>query len=580
MDPILTDKLLGVGTPYSGTNMERNNLIGVIKQMMAANKYTADYILDYCQSLGYQYQMASDIFTELTGMNPKVIINNNEYYQNPNFVPSMTLAWGFKKGTKIEAYYVVPFEYGYSVMYKNETETPESKFQYISIDEAVNKLKSLVTKVFTINKIITENCLKNKDLQLNANTVHNVNNPYFSSPLNEMKQAYINKVIDESQFEKKAFRLVAEEKVTLEEAENAMQWLEKLKEEQKEEEFEDIEFGNLKNDKNMDIQEENKQLSGSIQFDEMLEELYTTIGDEYADKNKLKLIYYKNKPFFRGLSKEEAAQKLYELYLGFSQKDIKNKDKYLKKNESQSFEKEAKIVLEQIDGEGYYLNGQKGDYGDFNYDGKYKQTNYYIFIDEQGRAHRVWEFAGKLQASLKKKAADADIELDDIEEKDVMKDKIEEINNTDFNELVKDETPQEYLEDESKNEQVLQMNEKVVKIIDEFTSKFDDFTKYKLQLSSYKLQILNQGYDNTGLSVVEDTELNAQAILQIILTIAPTEDLENSKKALAIFSINKDKVLFNGTLRTAEGFIAFSEEGIDAVFEADKDELEITEDLI
>lgn len=72
-----------------------------------------------------------------------------------------------------------------------------------------------------------------------------------------------------------------------------------------------------------------------------------------------------------------------------------------------SLEKKAKIKLEQIDGEGYYLNGKKGDYGDFNYDGKYKQTAYYIFIDDKGRAHRVWEFTGKINnASLKKKAAD------------------------------------------------------------------------------------------------------------------------------------------------------------------------------
>ena len=518
MDPILESKLLGIGTPYSGTNIERNELIGLIRRMIKENKYTVDYILNYVQSLGYQYQMASDIFQELTGMNPKVIVNSDEYYQNPNFVPAMTLAWGYKKSTKSEAYYVVPFEYGYSVMFKNEKDTPESQFQFISIDEAVNKLKSLVTKVFTINKIITDNCLKKETIQLNSNTVHNVNNPYFSTPINEMKQAYINKVIDESQFEKKAFQLVAEEKITVKEADDAMKWLDELKKERDIEELEDVEFGNIKNDEKMDLQEENKQLSGSIQFNEIIDELYTTIGDEYADKNKLRRLFYKNKSFFKDLSKEEAAQRLYELYLGFNQDDIEGKDKYIKKN--------------------------------------------------------------KINSSLKKKAADEDIELDDIKEKDVMKDKIEEINNTDFQELTKEETPQDYLEDESKNEQVMKINEKVVKIIDEFTSKFDDFTKYKLQMSSYKLQILNQGFDNNSLQPIEDTELNAQAILQIILTIAPTEDLENTKKALAIFSINKDKVLFNGTLRTADGFVALSEEGLDTIFEDDKKEIEITEDLI
>ena len=257
MDPILQDKLLGIGTPQSGTNMERNELIGLIRRMIKENKYTVDYILSYCESLCYSYQMASDIFEELTGMNPKILVNNNEYYQNPVFVPSMTLAWGYKKATKTEAYYIVPFEYGYGVMYKNEKDNPEMKFEYVSIDEAVNKLKTLVTKVFTINKIITDNCLENNDIQLNSNTVHNVNNPYYSTPLQELKQSYINKVIDQSQFEKKAFRLVAEEKITTSEAEDAMKWLDELQKERDIEEYEDIEFGNLKNDEKMDLQEEN-----------------------------------------------------------------------------------------------------------------------------------------------------------------------------------------------------------------------------------------------------------------------------------------------------------------------------------
>lgn len=745
MDPILESKLLGIGTPYSGTNMERNNLIGIIKGMIKENKYTVDYILSYAQSLGYQYQMASDIFQELTGMNPKVIVNNDEYYQNPNFVPAMTLAWGYKKSTKSEAYYVVPFEYGYSVMFKNEKDTPESQFQFITIDEAVNKLKSLVTKVFTINKIITDNCLKEETIQLNSNTVHNVNNPYFNSPLNEMKQAYINKVIDESQFEKKAFQLVAEEKITVKEADDAMKWLDELKKERTEEELEDVEFGNIKNDDKMDIQEENKQLSGSNNFDEVYEEIETSIGDEYADKNKLRMIYFKNKSFLKNLSKEDAAQKLYELYLGFNQDDIKGKDKYVKKNKINSFlKKQSKKSIDEIinnftptikkyekdDTDEYksysfLIKDQNSDFevwidvwknkgqdelhfawnqdifdldnendrdiqkiqddneifeyckeiiekeietkklfnkssslkkkarnwlvrlemtkemndlekwvdenGEFSaeqdtpvefeelvgkfcdklstykdeiakkigedaasefddivtelkYDGpcstdqfNYMLNDLYDFCDNLS----IWlETHGRIETSLKKKAADADIELDDIEEKDVMKDKIEEINNTDFEELTKEETPQDYLEDESKNEQVMKINEKVGKIIDEFTSKFKDFTKYELQMSSYKLQVLNQGFNNNSLQPIEDTELNAQAILQIILTIAPTEDLENAKKALAIFSINKDKVLFNGTLRTQDGFIAFSEEGFDTIFSDEKEETEITDDLI
>lgn len=71
--------------------------------------------------------------------------------------------------------------------------------------------------------------------------------------------------------------------------------------------------------------------------------------------------------------------------------------------------KQAKIVLEQIGNE-YYLNGKKGDYSDFNYDGKYKQTNYNVFVDDKGKTHKVWEFAGTLG-----KKADLSKDFDDAE---------------------------------------------------------------------------------------------------------------------------------------------------------------------
>ena len=71
--------------------------------------------------------------------------------------------------------------------------------------------------------------------------------------------------------------------------------------------------------------------------------------------------------------------------------------------------KKAKIVLEQINNE-YFLNGKKGDYSDFNNDGKYKQISYNIFVDKDGKTHKVWEFAG----TLDKKAENFD--FDEAEE--------------------------------------------------------------------------------------------------------------------------------------------------------------------
>ena len=108
MDPILTSKFLDVPFAGTGTTLERNDLVGVIRNLIKDNKYTVDYILDYCASAGYSYKMASDVFTELTGLSPKLIVNNNEYYKMPSYVPNMCIAWGEAKTKKDVAYYIVP----------------------------------------------------------------------------------------------------------------------------------------------------------------------------------------------------------------------------------------------------------------------------------------------------------------------------------------------------------------------------------------------------------------------------------------------------------------------------------------
>ena len=109
MDPIITKMLEGVPYNGMGTTLERNALIGVVRGLIAQDRYTVDYILNYCQSVGYQRQMAEDVFKELTGLSPKLIINNNEYYKMPSFVPNMCIAWGLSKTNKEKAFYVVPF---------------------------------------------------------------------------------------------------------------------------------------------------------------------------------------------------------------------------------------------------------------------------------------------------------------------------------------------------------------------------------------------------------------------------------------------------------------------------------------
>ena len=70
MDPIITKMLEGVPFNGMGSTLERNALIGVIRNLISEDKYTVDYILNYAESVGYSRQMAEDVFKELTGLSP------------------------------------------------------------------------------------------------------------------------------------------------------------------------------------------------------------------------------------------------------------------------------------------------------------------------------------------------------------------------------------------------------------------------------------------------------------------------------------------------------------------------------
>ena len=54
------------------------------------------------------------------------------------------------------------------------------------------------------------------------------------------------------------------------------------------------------------------------------------------------------------------------------------------------------IILERI-GNDYFLNGKKGDYFNFNFDGKYKQQSYIMYQDKKGRWVAKWTFYGNLK---------------------------------------------------------------------------------------------------------------------------------------------------------------------------------------
>lgn len=260
-DPILTQKLLG--TPFAGvgTTLERNSLQTLMKGLISENKYSVEYIINLCVSYGYSRQLAKEVFTELTGLSPELIVENNEYYQNPVFVPSGTIAWGLSKTNDKIAFYVVPFEYGYALNKKNETEVPEQIAQFVDINSAVKKMKGFVKKVFTIDQIITENLLLNEPIQSSAKNTHDTEEPYFSDPVRNLKNRYKKRYITDGEVKSEAFKLVASEEITEKEAVELAKWVDLEQEKRDIEEDEDVEFYSVKNDQKGRLQEEAQENS-------------------------------------------------------------------------------------------------------------------------------------------------------------------------------------------------------------------------------------------------------------------------------------------------------------------------------
>ena len=228
MDPVIT-KILE-GTPYAGmgSTLERNALIGYVRNLINESKYTVEMILSMCESVGYQRQMAEEVFKELTGLSPKLIVNNNEYYNMPAGVPNMCIAWGISKSNKEKAFYLVPFEYGYATMEIDGINAPIPTVISATIPEAFNELKKVAKGIQTLDKIITKKLLETEDVQTDAHTVHQVNLPYAASPLQVLKKNFKDKVLSVSEFERQASKLLASEEITVDEAEDLMAWKQDL----------------------------------------------------------------------------------------------------------------------------------------------------------------------------------------------------------------------------------------------------------------------------------------------------------------------------------------------------------------
>lgn len=659
MDPVITKILEGVPYNGMGSTLERNALIGVIRNLIKDNKYTVDYILNYAQSVGYQRQMAEDVFKELTGLSPKLIVNNNEYYNMPAYVPNMCIAWGKAKSKKDTAFYVVPFEYGYSVMEKDEVNAPISTIICATIPEAIDELKKVAKNIQTLDKIITEKLLETEDVITDAKTTHQVNLPYNASPLQVLKKNFKDKVINVSEFERQASKLLASEEITVDEAEDLMAWKEDLIDE-------DETYGNDV----LELDEQWNEVQATLEFEDVYNE-YASFAEEdkdiTGDKERAKQLFEENPKLFKNVDLIEAASRLYQLFLGFTPEDILGKEKVEKKMDKKSAIEYKEITQDEWNDKkkhGYTLidNGIKyiltadergtvlqpvkiiksskevpfydliccwdsirmdivscGEVGGlekFELDGvefyKAKDEELENAIDtclkkefmpewkKQGLSYYIImpisfdDATGKGKVELKlgwpeskryasKKVTAENMTLEDIEEensKDQVQEEIEKIEEKPAEEIFSETTPEQYLDEALAEDKVDTINEVVSKCIDKFAEKFKDFDKYTVKILSYNTKVLGDYKPNTE-EMVEDKELNANAILQVILSITNNADETSNKKALAVFSITNGELHWTGTIRGENNqVVAFTEEGLDSFFEVEDIKQDELEDII
>lgn len=675
MEPTIEKLLQNIPFAGMGSTLERNGLIGVIRELIKANKYTVDYILNYCESVGYQRNMTEQVFEELTGLSPKLIINNNEYYNAPIYVPACTIAWGLAKTKPNVAFYVVPGSYGYSVMEKNETEAPVEVIQMATIPEAIDELKKVAKKIQTLDKIITSKLLETENVATIANDIDQTSKPYAAvDPIFELKKNFKNKVIDANGFEREAKKLVAEEKITVDQAEDLMAWKQDLIDE-------DESYANevLQNN------EEWKPLEAEVEvpFDKIYDEFQILVIDEDDDsllnkKEKAKELYEQNKDLFTNCDLIECVFRLHQLMLGFSKDEIIGHSEYekqeMKKKSSKkvkswtsdewdedlmkldNFEyiysllvngnidlykqklnnmskKELIDYMEWAEETGiskeklglYYITSSKKiacktiDLQDIldainaedvedvwvdptddgleiiTYDNgkqiKDKFTredikrilnlndDFYWNIDDNDEVMSLTLVDSKKQASKKVTAENMTLEdMEDEDNKTEVEKEVEKIDETPIDELLQDTAPLDYFDEEIKNDKVDTINDVVSKCITEFSDKFKDFDKYDIKILSYKTKILDP-YTTSSDEMIPDNEVNADAVLQVILAVNNKADNAEVKKLLAVFSITDGKMHWTGTVRDEnDKIVAFTDQGLDSIF--NDEEVEDVEEVI
>lgn len=342
MDPITNQILQGIAPlAGAGSTLERNALIGVIRNLISEDKYTVDYILDYAESVGYSRQMAEDVFKELTGLSPKLIVNNNEYYNMPVYVPNMCIAWGISKSNKEKAFYIVPFEYGYSVMEKDEVNAPVSTVICATIPEAFEELKKVAKNIQTLDKIITKKLLEAENVPTTADNPHQVNLPYSASPLQILKKNFKDKVLSVSEFERQASKLLEADEITVDEAEDLMAWKQDLIDE-------DETYGNDVLELNEQWNEVQATLNFRDVYNEMLE-MAAEDKDSLGTENTAETVYNLHANLFKNVDLIEAATRLYQLLLGLTEDEILGYSKFEKKKSSSKKVKSKQLIVDVFD---------------------------------------------------------------------------------------------------------------------------------------------------------------------------------------------------------------------------------------
>ena len=638
MDPILTSKFLDVPFAGTGTTLERNALIGVIRNLIKDNKYTVDYILDYCASAGYSYKMASDVFTELTGLSPKLIVNNNEYYKMPSYVPNMCIAWGEAKTKKDVAYYIVPGAYGYVVMEKDEVNAPVPTVEVATIPEAIDELKKVAKKIQTLHKIITEKLLETENVQTSADDTYLVNKPYCSDPVFVLKKNFKDKVIGIKEFERQARQLVAEDKISIEKAEDLMSWKDDLIDEDESYNNEVLEHTEKWNQLKAEDEENyfdnfdyiyNLLLDGDIQaykakLDDFTEEElidYLEWASEHdIDKKDLELeLSNKREPSIseyteiaENMKEEGKTRAQINNYLQGKIQDeeikrildsIYNKKQSSKKVTAENMEDDkttyvdsdlVKYHIEKFpSGKWYYwfnnpISKRREQVGPYSTEQEAREflKKHHSDVDFDHINEKAfkdffnWE-PKNFSSSKKVTAEEAD--LDDLmseESKDEVQEEMEQIKDTPVSELLSEQTPADYFDKSLQEDKVDTINDVVSKCIDKFSEKFKDFEKYEVKILSYNTKVLGD-YTPNKTEMIEDEQINANAVLQVILQITNNADETEMKKALAVFSVTNGKLHWTGTIRGEnDEVVAFTEEGLDSLFEVEEVKDEELEDII